>query len=113
MTDDPMTVAEWIDRKTAPVPVAFRPYLDHGDPLSLDALLSAAESRIRKLARTSDTDRASAFALLAADAFVTYACLMTVSGGGDGSALRRIAHRIGQWWPLEEMDAGVLGRRDE
>lgn len=93
-----MTVGEWIDGRDRPVPAAFRSHLGAEDPVSLDALLEAAASKLSASCEGASSDRAAAFSLLAADAYVTYACLWTVTEGDTGD-LRRIAERIVQAWP--------------
>lgn len=95
-----MTVGEWIDGCARPVPAAFRGRLNAEGPASLDALLAAAESELRACEGGAALDRASAFSLLAADAYVTYACLWTMTEGAPGD-LGRIAERITREWARE------------
>ena len=93
-----MTIGEWIDGGDRPVPEAFRNHLGAEDPVSVDTLLDAAASKLSASGDGASRDRASAFALLAADAYITYACLWTVTEGDTGD-LRRIAERIVHAWP--------------
>lgn len=92
-----MTIAEWIDRRDRPVPAAFRSFLTAEGPVSLADLLGAAETEMRAYHAGDMRDREAAFALLAADAYLTYACLRAVTGGG-GDALAGITERIASQW---------------
>ena len=97
-----MTIGEWIDRRTLPVPAAFRPYLHADGPVSCTALLAAAETRLEVCARSGRRDRTAAFSLLAADAYITYACLQAILAGGESEALREITEWVGRGWIPEE-----------
>lgn len=88
-----MTIAEWIDRRDRPVPAAFRSFLTAGSPMSLANLLDAAETEMRAYHAGDMRNRDAAFALLAADAYLTYACLRAVTAGG-ADALAGITERI-------------------
>ena len=92
-----MTIAEWIDRRDRPVPAAFRSFLTAEGPVSLADLLDAAETEMRAYRAGDKRDREAAFALLAADAYLTYACLRAVTGSG-GDALAGITERIARAW---------------
>ena len=92
-----MTIAEWIDRQDRPVPAAFRSYLNAEGPISLANLLAAAESKMRAYTTGDTRDRRAGFALLAADAYLTYACLRAVRESG-GSSLHRITERVAREW---------------
>ncbi|MDE2762940.1 MAG: hypothetical protein OXQ94_00645 [Gemmatimonadota bacterium] len=92
-----MTIAEWIDRRGRPVPAAFRPYLKAEGPVSLDALIGAAEAELHACAGGASGDRAAAFSLLAADAYFSYACIWALTEG-DACDLRIIAERIVRAW---------------
>jgi len=95
-----VTVGEWIDGCARPVPDAFRSRLNAEGPASLDVLIAAAEAELRACAGGAARDRASAFSLLAADAYITYACLWAITEGSPGD-LRRIAGRISRAWTGE------------
>ena len=92
-----MTIAEWIDQRDRPVPAAFRAFLTAEGPMSLANLLGAAETEMRAYRAADMGDREAAFALLAADAYLTYACLRVVTGSG-GDALAGITERIVRAW---------------
>ena len=92
-----MTIAEWIDRRNRPVPAAFRTFLNADGPASLANLLAAAETEMRAYATGDSRNRDAGFALLAADAYLTYACLWMVRESG-GSSLDRITERVAREW---------------
>ena len=101
-----MTIAEWIDRRDRPVPAAFRSFLTAEGPVSVADLLDAAETELRAYHAGDMRDREAAFALLAADAYLTYACLRAVTGSGPDE-LAGITERIaGAPWtnPPEHRD---------
>ena len=94
-----MTIAEWIDRRARPVPAEFRPSLRAEGPVSMQALLSAAEDEVARLAALSPRDRSAAFHLLAADAYVTYALALSLTECGDTAVMREAVRRVARgWW---------------
>lgn len=95
-----MTIGAWIDGCSRPSPDAFRSHLTADDPVSLDALLDAAQAELGACAGGASPDRTAAFSLLAADAYVTYACLWAVTEGAPGD-LSRITERIAREWARE------------
>ena len=92
-----MTIAEWIDRRDRPVPAAFRSFLNAEGPVSLANLLAAAETEMHAYTTGDARNRDAGFALLAADAYLTYACLWAVRESG-GAALADITERIAREW---------------
>ena len=92
-----MTIGEWIDGRSRPVPGAFRGHLNAEDPVSLETLLGAAEAEFHACGGGAFRDRTAAFCLLAADAYITYACLWATTEGTAGD-LGRIAERIARAW---------------
>lgn len=92
-----MTISDWIDRRDRPVPPAFRSLLDAETPASLANLLAAAEEEMRAYHASDPARRCAGFALLAADAYLTYACLWAVRESG-GAALADITERIAREW---------------
>ncbi len=114
-----LTIGEWIVRGERPVPEPLRrrlvadgseaadgPAPGAGDveadgplaaagPVAADALIQAAEREARACRAGRRRDREAAFGLLAADAYITYACLWLVQGGGGGEELKRVAGRVG------------------
>lgn len=95
-----MTIGAWIDRCSRPLPDAFRRHLTADDPVSLDTLLDAAEAEFRACAGGAAPERPAAFSLLAADAYVTYACLWALTKGAPGD-LTRIIERVTRAWTPE------------
>lgn len=92
-----MTIAEWIDGRDRPVPAAFRLFLNAEGPVSLANLLAAASRQMQAYAGGDMRSRNAGFALLAADAYLTYACLWAVRESG-GTALTDITERIAREW---------------
>ena len=98
----PSTTRRWIDSREPPVPAAFRPHLEAGGALdgarelSVAGLLRAAETAMRSCAQQDPGERAAAFSLLAADAHVTFACLLVLAEGGGSEELRRVARQVGK-----------------
>ncbi len=92
-----MTIAEWIDRQGRPVPAAFRSFLSAERPVSLANLLAAAQAEMDAYTTGDMRSRDAGFALLAADAYLTYACLRAVRENG-GAALTGITERIATEW---------------
>ena len=93
-----MTIAEWIDRRDRPVPSAFRSLLNAEGSVSLANLLSAAATEMNAYATADMRSRDAGFTLLAADAYLTYACLWAVRESG-AVALGEITERIAREWP--------------
>ena len=93
-----MTMGEWIDQRDRQVPAALRSRLRADGPATLEALLGAAETELEMCAGLTRRDRAAAFALLAADAYLTYACLRTAAGDDTAETLRQITRRTARGW---------------
>ena len=94
-----MNIGAWIDRQGRQVPPEFRPRLLATGPVSPGALLAAAEREASSCAAGDPGDRESAFSLLAADAYVTYACQLALVDGADASTLVDMAKRVAHgWW---------------
>ncbi len=93
-----VTIGEWIDQRPSPVPSELRPHLSASVPVSPDALLVAAEREVTGCAAGSPRDRRAAFTLLAADAYVTYACALAMMEGADAVMLKRVARRVAHGW---------------
>ncbi len=91
-----MTIGEWIDRSGPPVPATFRRLLDAEGAVSTEALLQAAEREAPACRTGVPRDRASAFSLLGADAYITYACLWAVQYGGTSQDLRGMTTRVAE-----------------
>ena len=97
-----MTVREWIEGRRRPVPgplrdhPAFQRCLAAGeDGVDVQALVRAAEAEIVRARTGSRRDHEAAFSLLAADAFITYACLwMAEQGDLDAEDLAGLVARV-------------------
>lgn len=94
-----MTIGQWIDGRERAVPNEFRPHLSAGGPVSPDTLLAAAEREVTGCAVENPRDRRAAFTLLAADAYVTYACELAMMQDADAATLKGTAQRVAHgWW---------------
>lgn len=91
-----MTIATWIGQRDRNVPDALRVRLRANAPVSLAALLRAGEEELT--ASVHEGGRPAAFSLLAADAYVTYACLWAVLEGEDHRSLRRVTEHLVRSW---------------
>ncbi len=91
-----MTIGEWIDRSGRPVPAALRRLLDAEGVVSAERLLQAAEREAPACSTGVPRDQASAFSLLGADAYITYACLWAVQNGGASRDLRGMTTRVAE-----------------
>lgn len=98
-----MTIAAWIGQRDRRVPDALRVRLRANAPVSLAALLRAGEEELTASVR--EGGRPAAFSLLAADAYVTYACLWALLEEEDRTALRRVTERLVRGW--NAADAGA------
>lgn len=95
-----MTIAAWIGQRDRSVPGALRIRLRADVPVSLATLLRAGEEELAASVRQGG--RPAAFSLLAADAYVTYACLWAVLEGEDRAALRQVTERLVRGWNAAE-----------
>lgn len=91
-----MTIPEWIAQCERRVPDAFQFCLRTEAPASLATLVRAAEAELAAYADAGD--RSAAYALLAADAYITYACLWAVLEEDDCGTLREVAERVVCGW---------------
>ena len=91
-----MTIAEWVSQRERRVPDVFQFGSRTDVAVSLPALVNAAEEALS--ACGDDHDRRAAYALLAADAYITYACLWAVEEEEDLGTLRDVADRVVRAW---------------
>lgn len=98
-----MTIAAWIGQRGRSVPDALRVRLRANAPVSLATLLRAGEEEL--MASVREGGRPAAFSLLAADSYVTYACLWAVLEGEDHGALRRVTERLVRGWKTADAHA--------
>jgi hypothetical protein len=104
MRNDPsgsvaIELAAWMADREPPPPGALLAHMADApevpadaDP-ALDALLSVARRALRDaLAREGERD--GAFRLLAADAYLTYACEIALESSDPGGALLRVAEAV-------------------
>ncbi len=93
-----MTIPEWIAQRERRVPDAFQFCLQADAPASLATLVHAADAELAAYGDASD--RTAAYALLAADAYITYACLWAVLEEDDRGVLREVAERVVRGWDV-------------
>ena len=91
-----MTIAEWVSQRERRVPDAFQFGSRADAAVSLAALVDAAEEALSTCGE--DHDRRAAYALLAADAYITYACLWAVLEEEDLGTLGDVAERVVRVW---------------
>ena len=80
-----MTIEQWVQGQVPPVPEAFRPALSSAEEATFDGLLNAARTEFERAREGRGRDRDQAFHLLAADAYLTYACAAVLEGGSPDS----------------------------
>ncbi len=85
-----MTLDAWLQERRRPVPAAFMPSLDASGPATVDRCTELAVAALDAAQRGDPSDRASAFSLLAADGWLTYACLLALEEQAPQEALSRV-----------------------
>ncbi len=103
-----MKIAEWVDAQTPAVPESFRPRLDADGPASAEGFAAAAAAGLKAALECGPADRRGAHVLLAADAYVTWACALALSEEDVPAALAGVADALRQW---EERDGAEDGER--
>ncbi|MBT8398065.1 MAG: hypothetical protein HKO65_12645 [Gemmatimonadetes bacterium] len=75
----------WLRERVPEIPAPFLPFLLEGvgDGLGLEALASEGEAALNRAVQESGKGREAAFHLLAADAFLTYACEVAAEESGE------------------------------
>jgi hypothetical protein len=92
------TLRAWLLERDPPIPEALLRHLDGGlsgitsDEL-LETLLAHAEGALED-ARGGEGERRGAFRLLAADAYVTYACEVALDGDDPAARLIHVVERV-------------------
>lgn len=89
-----MTIGDWVALQRPEVPPAFRKYLNSEASPSAEGFLEAAKDAFGRALDLEARDRAGAFALLAADAYVTFSCSALVEEGEGPEALQRLATEL-------------------
>jgi hypothetical protein len=92
------SLEKWLQEREPAVPALFLPYLlgDAVGPGDDEDLAKLGEEGLRRALMRPGRDRAAAFDLLAADAFLTYACEEALTERDGQGALRDILTRIGE-----------------
>ena len=88
-----MTFREWLATRTPPPPAplldALAGRLDMTRPVGPDELMEAGRALLAESSEAPGRVRSSAFSLLLADAFVTWACEAALDTDDPDEALRR------------------------
>jgi hypothetical protein len=94
-----MKLEHWLQDRTPPVPERFLPYLlSYGGDgeVTIAYLLNRGMEALEQALARSGRERESAFPLLAADAFVTYACEEAAAGEDFESECRSLMAALGE-----------------
>lgn len=91
------TLEQWLEGRTPGIPEAFHPGLrvDPTGPVSVDGLVTRGLLSLDKALGLPGRNRDAAFHLLAADAFITYACEAATEGGDVLGGLEGVLNGIG------------------
>lgn len=90
----------WLDTRRPAVPEALKEWLavDNGLPLSVSGLADLGITALDRAEVARRLDRRAAFQLLAADAFLTYACEAAIDEPDAASQLHLILDRCAAAW---------------
>jgi len=95
-------LASWLGERTPEVPPPFLPLLlkyDSGEGTvpGPESLIGLGEGALEEALSHAGRDRVGAFALLAGDAFITYACEFLAESGADvAGTLDAMIQRLGR-----------------
>jgi hypothetical protein len=92
------SLEDWLEEREPGIPAPFLPHLV-GDPpgqAGLEELTDLGVGALRRALLRPGRDRAAAFDLLAADAFLTYACEGATMEGNVPGALEAILNQVGE-----------------
>lgn len=96
-TEDAADLRGWLAGREPPVPAALLRHLDgtsaHAGADLLETLLVAARRALED-ARAGEGERRGAFRLLAADAYLTYACEVALEREDASDRLREVLERV-------------------
>lgn len=92
------TLEEWLKEREPKIPAPFLPHLFgvSPGPAGIENLIDSGEEALRRALQKTGQSRAGAFDLLAADAFLTYACEAAAAGGDVRGSLEALLERIGE-----------------
>ncbi len=90
----------WLETRRPPAPAALEEWLAVDDdlPLSVEGLADLGVAALDRADVARRLDRRAAFQLLAADAFLTYACEAAADEADPASRLRLILDRCAAAW---------------
>ena len=92
-----MTLSEWLESRTPPVPGPFRPWMAPEVPdaaAGVPSLVREAEAALARALTPEGRPRRGAFDLLAADGFLTYACEAALDEEDARGALEEMVRRL-------------------
>ena len=89
---DHKSLEEWFSERIPDIPAPFLPFLlaGAGGPFSPGDLVARAERSLSQALQESGKGRGAAFHLLAADAFLTYACEVAAEGSSGTDVPREL-----------------------
>jgi hypothetical protein len=92
------TLEKWLKECEPKIPAPFLLHLQgvSSGPAGVENLISFGEGALSRALRKTGRKRAAAFDLLAADAFLTYACEAMATGGDVPGSLEALLKRIGE-----------------
>ncbi len=92
------TLEEWLKECEPKIPAPFLPYLSgvSSGPAGIETLIASGEEALSRALGETGQNRAAAFDLLAADAFLTYACEAVAAGGDVRQGLEALLEHIGE-----------------
>jgi hypothetical protein len=94
----PIALRDWLMQREPPIPEALLLHLDGaaaavGSEGLLETLLAEAGAALQD-ARAGEGERRGAFRLLAADAYLTYACEVALALEDPSTGLREVTQRV-------------------
>lgn len=92
-----MTVLDWIEARTPPVPGDFAEWMRPGSPSASagpESLFQEAEAALSRSLAPEGRPRGGAFDLLAADGFLTWACEAALEAEDPSSTLEEFIRQL-------------------
>ena len=92
------TLEEWLKEREPTIPAPFLPHLlsVSSGPAGIENLITSGEEALRRALEKTGRNRTAAFDLLAADAFLTYACEAVATDRDVRGSLETLLERIGE-----------------
>lgn len=93
-----MKIGDWVDASVPAVPTAIRRRLRADGAASAEGFAEAAASAMEEALACGPAERRGAHLLLAADAYVTWACLLALREDDVPAALDRAGEPLRRAW---------------